>query len=126
VKACRKKRDSGPHGGEANRVGAKPIAETWLDGINRRLVGTPEAPFEDLEVPSLLASKLDFGRTDRPPLGGASSLMLRQIGPDPLSWAHGSGTRTRAHPCTVSGHEREGASEVNDRNAAMAGLRAGQ
>ena len=56
---------SGPGGGEANRVGAKPIAETWLDGINRRLIGTPEELFEDLEVPSLPASKLDFGRTAR-------------------------------------------------------------
>jgi hypothetical protein len=57
---------SGPGGGETNRVGANPIAETWLDAINRRLVGTPEERFEDLEVPSLPASKLDFGRTDRP------------------------------------------------------------
>jgi hypothetical protein len=57
---------SGPGGGEANRVGANPIADTWLDGINRRLVGTPEELFEDLEVPSLPASTLDFGRTERP------------------------------------------------------------
>jgi hypothetical protein len=57
---------SGPGGGETNRVGANPIAETWLEAINRRLVGTPEDLFEDLEVPSLPASKLDFGRTDRP------------------------------------------------------------
>lgn len=56
---------SGHGAGDANRVGANPIAETWLDGINRRLAGTPEELFEDLEVPSLPASKLDFGRTDR-------------------------------------------------------------
>jgi len=57
---------SGPGGGDANRVGANPIADTWLDGIKRRLVGTPEELFEDLEGPSLPARKLDFGRTDRP------------------------------------------------------------
>jgi len=57
---------SGPGGGEANRVGANPIAETWLDGINHRLIGTPEELFGDLEVPSLPARKLDFGRTARP------------------------------------------------------------
>jgi hypothetical protein len=57
---------SGPGGGDANRVGANPIAETWLDGINRRRVGTPEARFEDREVPSLPASALDIGRTDKP------------------------------------------------------------
>jgi hypothetical protein len=57
---------SGPGGGDANRVGANPITETWLDGINRRRIGTPEARFEDREVPSLPASALDIGRTDRP------------------------------------------------------------
>ena len=37
----------------------------WCEA-NRRLIGTPEELFEDLEAPSLPASKLDFGRTARP------------------------------------------------------------